>query len=310
TQVGVRGAPSCSPTLSHQDLAEPLRLGSIRSFDAVARLSPRGQPCRRRATRAALPRDVQRATRTLVWFASTLELLDPREVLDDPGKRPLMTGLLGPLVVVGGEPTYPHHGVQRRRPTERFAPWPIDAAAIELGLRLGQIVPVKFAAEQLKPGDRHMDATVIVLRASLQHEDLITLVGAESRGDNRAGRAGTNHHIIRNSDGAVCRFIHFSISPCRDVFPTGKVLSGRENGLWIRHVLDKSWRTKLHLRPRGITPGGPPERRPIRLQGDCWSAVRVRIATRSCFAIRAGLSRLKTVCCLRAVHPRLAMRSR
>jgi hypothetical protein len=72
-------------------------------------------------------------------------------------------------------------------PTERFAPRPIDPAAIELGLRLSEIVPVKLAAEQLKPGDRHMDATVIVFWASLQYEDLVTLVGAEARGDDRAG---------------------------------------------------------------------------------------------------------------------------
>ena len=78
-----------------------------------------------------------------------------------------------------------------------------------------------------------MDATVIVFRASLQYDDLFTLVGAEARGDNRAGSAGTHHHIVRNGDGAACRFIHFSISPCRDVLPAGKVLLGKENRLGI-----------------------------------------------------------------------------
>src|SRR6202008_860432 len=96
-------------------------------------------------------------------------------------------GVRAPLALAAAKPAPPNNRIRRRRPAERFAPRPIDAAAIEPGLRVGQIVPVKSAAEQLKPGDRHVDAAVLVFRTGLQDEDLVSLVGAEALGDNRAG---------------------------------------------------------------------------------------------------------------------------
>ena len=109
---------------------------------------------------------------------------------------PALAGVLRPLVVVLGESGYPHHRVQRRRPAEDLASRPVDLAAADFLLRLGEIVPVQGAAEQLGEGGGDMDELFFVHGPGLEHHDLVTRVGAEPIGDDRSRRSGAHHDIV------------------------------------------------------------------------------------------------------------------
>ncbi len=177
-EVGVGGAPPRSPALRHQRLAEALPA----TPDSASRPDdPAPRP--RRSQVAVELRGLRCGDTTSGPLSISLE------VLLDAGEGPVRACPLAPLVVVGGEPTHPHHGVHRRRAAERLAAWPVDLAAVELLLRLGQVVPVHRAAEQLGEGGRDVNELVLVARPGLHDRHPHARHGAESVGQHRAGRA-------------------------------------------------------------------------------------------------------------------------
>ena len=112
------------------------------------------------------------------------------------GVVPLLAGRLAPLVVVGGEAAHPHHRVHRRRAAEHLASRPIDLAPVELLLRLGPIVPVHLAADQLREARGDVDELVLVLRPGFEHHDLNGLIRAEAIGHHRSGRARSHDDVV------------------------------------------------------------------------------------------------------------------
>ena len=151
--------------------------------------------------------DMQWPSDALVVLASTFDGFDLPEILDNPVKEPLLSGVPGPVVVVGGEPAHPHHRIHRRGTAQCLALGPIDRSPVESQLRLGEVVPVNGAAEQLHPGHRHVDATVVVCAAGLQNDNLVAGIGAEPLGEHRSGRPGAHHNVVAHSHRVVCESV-------------------------------------------------------------------------------------------------------
>ena len=183
-QVGIRGAPPGAPALGDARFAEAFGHSPIGLLDSISAFLDGLQPCGGGRAGAALARDGQRAA------------LDAAEIRLEVGVVPLLARGRAPLVVVGGEAAHPHHRVHRRRAAEHLASWPIDLAPVELLLRLGAIVPVHLAAEELREARGDVDELVLVLGPGFEHHDLRGLIRAESIGHHRSGRARSHDDVV------------------------------------------------------------------------------------------------------------------
>ena len=183
-QVGIRGAPPGAPALGDTCFAEAFGHSLIGFLNSITALLHGFQPCRSGRAGTSLARDGQRAG------------LDAAEIGLDVGVVPLFAGRLAPLVVVGGEAAHPHHRVHRRRAAEHLASWPIDLAPVELLLRLGAIVPVHLAAEELREARGDVDELVLVLGPGFEHHDLGGLIRTEPVGHHRSGRARSHDDVV------------------------------------------------------------------------------------------------------------------
>ncbi|PTR36661.1 hypothetical protein C8K38_12354 [Rhodococcus sp. OK611] len=195
-EVGVGRAPAGAALLGDHRLQEALGLSGVRALHRESRLPRRLQVGAGERSGGALPAHRQRAGGAGVVGGGAFHVLDPAEVLHHLAEGPGVVGEFGPLVVVGGEAAHPHHGVHRRGTAERLPSRPVDAAAAESGLRLGQVVPVDLAAEQLGEGRGNVDVLVLVRRTCLEEDDLGARVGAEPAGQRGAGRSRADDDVV------------------------------------------------------------------------------------------------------------------
>ena len=175
-EVCVSCAPPRSPALCDA--------GFAKAFGCVEAFRHGSQPGCRRTPGTALGRDDQRA------------VLNAVEVFLDVGVAPLLAGLLGPLVVVGGKTTHPHHRVYRRRAAEHLAARPVDLTPVELLLRFRQIVPIHFAAKQFGETRGDVDKLVLVPRTRFEQHNLDGRIRAQPVGHHRSCRARSHNDVV------------------------------------------------------------------------------------------------------------------
>ena len=101
-----------------------------------------------------------------------------------------------PLVVV--EPAAPDvdHRVHGGRAAQHPAAGEVDGATVEMRLRVGLEVPVPFRLVELWEAGGDVDLLRRVGRSGLEQRHLDRRILAQPRGENAAGRAGTDDDVV------------------------------------------------------------------------------------------------------------------
>ena len=103
----------------------------------------------------------------------------------------------GPPVVVRAVASDVHHGVDAAGAAEHLAARLVDAPPVEVGLRLGLVVPVELGVELLREGSGDLDVEVgSAPPARLQDEDLRVRVLAQSRGEDRPAGPAAHDDVV------------------------------------------------------------------------------------------------------------------
>ena len=160
-------------------------------------------------------------------------------------KPSLITGGLGPQVVIGGLSAHMDHGVDRRGAADHAAPRVVNAAAGQTWVSLGREAPVGAGVGNcVQVAHRHLDPEPVVFAAGLNQEHTVIRVGAEPVGEQAARTACSHDDEVEFGDGA--HFRHRS-SLASDACPSVRCPPGTWTFpcvLWQSTVSSSSGETK------------------------------------------------------------------
>ena len=141
--------------------------------------------------------DPHRATAAAIPIGPAGKGLGAAEVGQTIGVAPALQAKRRPVVVVPGIAPHPVHAIDRGRAAEDPPARLGDPAIAQLWFRFGLIGPVEpVVGERHAEGGRHPDEHVPVGRTRLEQQDPIRDRCRETAGDDTAGRAGPDDHIV------------------------------------------------------------------------------------------------------------------
>ena len=152
------------------------------------------------AQRMVIPTDVIDVERSVVAaeFAAAIGIgLRLAEVRQYVLPAPTRVAEVAPVVVILLLAADIDHRVDRTRSADYFAPRPVAAPIIDAGVGFGGVFPVDaLVVEGLAIADRCLDPETPIAAARLEYQHAVPAVGAESIGENAAGRACANDDVV------------------------------------------------------------------------------------------------------------------
>ena len=137
------------------------------------------------------------AVRAAEFALAVLPALDALEVRQHVGIGPAARALLRPAVVVGGIAARERHHVDRGRAAEHLAAHLLDAAAVEVRVRLRLVAPVvHLVFVQLAEPDRNVDQRIEVAAAGFEQQHAGVRVFRQPVGQHAAGGAAADDDVV------------------------------------------------------------------------------------------------------------------
>ncbi len=139
----------------------------------------------------------QRAVGAAVVVAAELVLLGTLEIRQAVAIAPALGSQAFPLVEVMGMAADVHQAIDRRRATQHLAPRAMQAAAVQVLLGGGLVVPVVLlGVHRQGEGAGHLDQHAAVAAAVFEHQHRGAGILAQPAGQDTTGRPGTDDDVV------------------------------------------------------------------------------------------------------------------
>lgn len=190
-------APARAATLRDRCVADAFLIAAVEARDASHSVGfGRVEERVREGVRVGQAADVQRSSAARPLGPAGSVVLDATEQRKHVRPAPPRIAELGPPVVVGGAAAQIHHGVHRAAPTENPGSRPVQTTIAELRLRLGLVVPVERALEELRERGRHADLELAIPRAGLEQQHARVRILRQSRREHAARRPRADDDVV------------------------------------------------------------------------------------------------------------------
>src|ERR1700678_4175292 len=145
---------------------------------------------------------------------------------------------LPPVIEVGGHSATVYEGVDGARTADHAASRPVDAAAVQAGIRQSLVLPIDFRVGEGPPiAYGRLDPKPPIAAARLENQDPVAAPRGQAIGKHAAGRSGADDYVVKiihaaelspsfSRRYAISRFAHVIFRSGGPVALRGRTLYG------------------------------------------------------------------------------------